>query len=222
LKNKTFSLSLSLPLLAAAFCALGLAAYAQGPAGWPTFSTVREGELSQFPVFTVSFPPGFNRKGNTRTNFQAVGARIDVADGNDPSKGWYFQMTVTIEAMSQEEEEIFEKSGPGPIWEVVLRNTRSTFNGSFSGLRTFDFKGYPAADADGAMIVTLPPEAGSKTHAGVLLTRDVIKAPFMYSALCMATGMTPEETLFDGFAIREVNAIAENCVPFLDSLELGE
>jgi hypothetical protein len=47
-------------------------------------------------------------------------------------------------------------------------------------------------------------------------------APFIYSALCMATGMTPEEALFEGFAIREVNAIAENCVPFLDSLEFGE
>jgi hypothetical protein len=177
MKNRTVSLSLSLPFLTAAFCILGIAAYAQEPALWQSFSTVKEGDLSRFPAFTVSYPPGFNFKGDTRTNYQSVGARIDVADGKDPATGWYFQLTVTIEAMSQEEEEIFKKSGQGPIWDIFLRNTRSTYNTSFSGLRTLDFKGLPAADVDGAMIVTLPPEAGGMTHTGVLVTRDVIKAP---------------------------------------------
>ncbi|MDR1079468.1 MAG: hypothetical protein LBQ79_00515, partial [Deltaproteobacteria bacterium] len=167
------------------------------------------------PSFTVRYPPWFGISGKITADGKRP-ERIEVANGEDSGKTRYFELTVTLEGISESGLETLEQEGPDDFFATVGGAIRAAMNGSYSGARAFVYRGFPAADIDASSVVR--PEGTDGSFSVMYVQRSIAKGDTLVTLVCL-TGGSAGEAQFEEFALREDSAVKEICTPFLDSLE---
>ncbi|MDR1082148.1 MAG: hypothetical protein LBQ79_14635 [Deltaproteobacteria bacterium] len=180
----------------------------------PEASSYRTGDDSSLKAFgdmAVSFPSWLTKTGEASIDAADNVAQITIAGGNSPSGEHHFEMAAIILALSPTQA---GEAGSTEFWKALEPQLRPDSSASYSGIRTFEFKGLPAAELDYSSVTPPRPPV-------VVAGRVVISASHLYMVVCGVSGVSADAARFKGFASREIPPVAEVCIPYLDSLEVG-
>ncbi|MDR1035298.1 MAG: hypothetical protein LBT40_01600 [Deltaproteobacteria bacterium] len=220
MSRRTLPLTLLVPLLTAFLWAVALPASAQDTRDWPTYGTSDVPELEGYGDFSVSYPAWFEAIGEVNVGGDDQNAQIKIAAGESRSGGHKFELVLLIVPVNQEFIQQLDGPESASVWNSVGEDFRSDpSTGTFSGMRPLVFKGNKAADFVNSALDAVDPEDGTPTYV-VMASRLVVSGLHLYMAVCGASGISEDQARLEGFASREIPAVAEVCLPFLDSIEV--